>query len=74
MRILGRYAEALHGADSKLVLVYADRRIRAQLEATGLVELLGPENLYESDEWLGATVLAANDDALAWVDSSENDG
>lgn len=74
MRVLGRYAEALHGADSKLVLVYADRRIRAQLEATGLVELLGPESLYESDEWLGATVLAANDDALAWVDSSENDG
>lgn len=73
MRVLERYAQALRDADSKLVLVYADPRIRAQLEATGVADVVGPENLYESDEWLGATVLAANDDALAWVDRSADD-
>ena len=73
MGVLERYAEALREADSKLVLVYADPRIRSQLEAAHLVDALGEGNLYESDEWLGATVLAANDDALAWIDRSDED-
>jgi SulP family sulfate permease len=65
--VLARYAEALAGADSKLMVLYDDLKVRDQLEATGAADAVGPENIYESDEWLGATVKRAQTDALAWI-------
>ena len=62
-----RYAAALQGAGSKLVLISDSRRVRSQLVVTGVTAAIGSENLYESDEWLGAALRRAHDDALAWV-------
>ncbi len=67
MEILSRYAASLHDAQSKLVLVYAHPRVRDQLEVTGVADLIGEENIYESDEWLGATAIRAHDDATDWI-------
>lgn len=65
--VLARYAEALAGADSKLMVLYDDLKVRDQLEATGAADAVGHENIYESDEWLGATVKRAQADALDWI-------
>ena len=63
MRLQAWHSES----DSKLVLVYADKRVHDQLVATGVAGLLGPENIYESDEWIGSTVVRAHEDANAWI-------
>ncbi|MDH3753709.1 MAG: SulP family inorganic anion transporter, partial [Acidimicrobiia bacterium] len=64
---LGRYAEALRAAGSKLVLISDSQRVRAQLAVTGVKSSIGSGNLYESDEWIGVTMRRAHDDAVAWV-------
>ncbi len=69
MEVLYRYASSLMEANSKLVLVYAHDRVHDQLQATGVADLLGAENIYESDEWLGATVVRAHKEATTWVRS-----
>jgi SulP family sulfate permease len=69
--ILIRYAEALYEVDSKLMIVSDSRRVRSQLAVTGVTDVVGEENLYPSDEWLGRTVRKAHDDALAWVEHDD---
>jgi SulP family sulfate permease len=53
------------------MLVTDNPRIRRQLDATGALDLIGRENLYIGNEWLGDTVRRAHDDAVEWV---ERDG
>ncbi|TDI54428.1 MAG: SulP family inorganic anion transporter [Acidobacteria bacterium] len=67
MDVLARYAYALRSASCKLVVTYADEKVSDQLVVTGAAVALGKENIYESDEWLGATVRRANDDARTWI-------
>ncbi len=67
MEVLSRYAYSLLEVDSKLVLVYADERVHDQLAATGVAGVLGPENMYTSDEWVGSTVVRAHEDATVWI-------
>ncbi len=67
MEVLNRYASSLLEVDSRLVLVYADERVNAQLVASGVAELLGPEGMYTSDEWVGSTVRQAHEDAINWI-------
>lgn len=65
--VLGRYASALHNSGSKLMIVSSSQRVVDQLAATGALDAIGSTNLYESDEWLGASLRRARDDALEWV-------
>ena len=67
MDVLARYADALRSQDCKLMITYADDKVSDQLVATGARVALGEENIYESDEWLGATVRRANEDATNWI-------
>lgn len=67
MDVLRRYAEELDGASSKLVIISADRRIHEQLAVTRVTEVVGSENIYTSDEWVGATLKRAYTDANEWV-------
>jgi SulP family sulfate permease len=67
MEVLLRYARALDQVGSRLVIVSASERIREQLDATGLTELIGSSNVYPGDERVGATLLAAYRDAQRWV-------
>ncbi len=67
MEVLSRYANSLLEVDSKLVLIYADERVHDQLIATGVAPLLGSENIYTSDEWVGSTVIRAHEDATLWI-------
>jgi SulP family sulfate permease len=65
--VLARYGAALSAAGSKLVLVSTNERIDDQLAATGLLDMLGRENVYRGDERVGATLAQAESDAVAWV-------
>jgi SulP family sulfate permease len=68
LEVLERYAVSLAAAGSKLVVVSGDEKLNAQLDVTGVTRVIGPENIYTSDEWLGATVRRAYADAVDWVD------
>jgi len=67
MEVLARYASSLLEVNSRLVLVYADERVNDQLVASGVAELLGPDGMYTSDEWVGSTVKRAHDEAVVWI-------
>lgn len=67
MEIISRYARKLKQVNSKLVIVSAADRVIEQLSITGVTDLIGAENLYPSDEWLGATLARAHHEAEAWV-------
>lgn len=69
MDVLRRYAEALRGVGSKLVIVSANDRIIEQLAITGITAVIGDENVYPGDERVGATVERARLDAVAWVEA-----
>ena len=74
MRVLGRYAEALTAAGSKLVIVSASDRIQDQLRVTGVTDLIGPGNIYPGDERVGATLKRAYADAQRWIQHQHADG
>jgi SulP family sulfate permease len=69
MDVLRRYAENLTEANSKLVIISGDERIHEQLAVTRVTGAVGTENIYTSDEWVGATLKRAHNDALDWVAS-----
>jgi SulP family sulfate permease len=71
MDVLRRYAEELNVAGSKLVLISADERIHEQLAVTRVTAVVGSENIYTSDEWVGSTLKRAYADAQDWVAAHE---
>jgi SulP family sulfate permease len=69
MDVLRRYAEDLNASTSKLVIISADTRIHEQLAVTRVTAVVGTENIYTSDEWVGATLKRAYADAATWVET-----
>ena len=65
--VLRGYAESLAGVGSKLVLVSLNERLAEQFRVTGLADLIGVENMYESTDRVGAASEQAYRDALVWV-------
>jgi SulP family sulfate permease len=74
MDVLRRYAEALSAADSKLVIISGDDRVHEQLAVTRVTAAVGSENLYTSDEWVGATLKRAYAESVTWVADAHRDG
>ena len=69
MDVLYRYAEVLRDADSKLVLVSASETTHQQLAVTRVTSVVGTQNIYTSDEWVGKTLNTAYRDAIDWVEA-----
>jgi SulP family sulfate permease len=67
--VLLRYGQSLADVGSRLFLVSLDDRILRQLHVTGVTDVVGDENLYPSDEWVGNTIRRAYRDAQEWVES-----
>jgi SulP family sulfate permease len=65
--VLRRYAHELRNAGSSLKLVVSEKRVLDQIEADGLADDLGEENVYSSTEWIGETVRRAYADARAEI-------
>ncbi|MFC2153314.1 SulP family inorganic anion transporter [Actinomycetota bacterium] len=74
MQVVERYAQQLAEADSRLLITYVDDKVRSQLEVSGVIDIIGEDSLYESDQWLGATVRRAHADAVTWIDGRPDDG
>jgi SulP family sulfate permease len=73
MDVLLRYAEALRDHDSKLILVSADENVHEQLAVGRVTSVVGSQNIYTSDEWVGRTFKQAYRDAVEWVDAHGGD-
>jgi SulP family sulfate permease len=69
MDVLLRYAQSVVAVGSRLILVSTNERIDEQLALTGIAGVIGPENMRRGSERVGATVRAAYEDAMAWVEA-----
>jgi len=67
MDVLLRYAKSLAVMDSKLVVVSTNERIDEQLAVTGILAVVGADNVYAGDARVGAAIRRAYDDAVGWV-------
>ncbi len=65
--VLGRYGQALIAVGSRLVLITDSRKVIGQLAATGVTDIVGPDGIYTSDEWVGNTLRRAYGEAQEWV-------
>ena len=67
MTVLQRYAEALQAHDSKLMLVGVAPAARDQLAKTGVLKLIGAENIFLATPQLGGAMNRAAAAAYAWL-------
>jgi SulP family sulfate permease len=68
--VLQRYAAALQARDSKLMLVGIDQPVREQLAKTGVLKLIGGENVFLATPQLGEAMNQAAAAAYAWLGES----
>ena len=73
MDVLARYAEDLAAVGSKLVLVSADQQLIEQFNVTGVTAAVGEENVYPTDDRVGAAVAEAAEDATNWIAANQSD-
>jgi SulP family sulfate permease len=65
--VFRRYAEALQSHSGKLILAGVSPALRKQFERTGLLNILGPENIFPSTETIGEAGNAALKAATDWL-------
>lgn len=65
--VLQRYARALQAHDSKLMLVGVDSAVRDQLARTGVLKLIGEENVFLATPQIGEALNQAVAAATAWL-------
>jgi SulP family sulfate permease len=65
--VLQHYAEALQARQSKLMLVGVDSLVRDQLAKTGVLKLIGDENVFVATPQLGAAFNQAVAAANTWL-------
>jgi SulP family sulfate permease len=73
MDVLDKYGRALKDQGNELMLVSADENMHEQLQVAGVADLVGEQNVFTSDEWVGQTLRTAYDQAVGWVDEHPND-
>ena len=67
MTVLQHYSEALQKHEGKLMLVGVDPAVRDQLAKTGVLELIGKENVFVATPQLGEALNRAVAAATAWL-------
>ena len=70
MTVLQRYAESLQARDSKLMLIGVDAAARDQLAKTGVLKLIGAENVFLATPQIGGAMNRAVAAAYAWLGQS----
>jgi len=68
--VFRRYAEALQSHSGKLILAGVSPALRNQLERTGLIKLIGPENIFPATDTIGEAGNAALKAATDWLAES----
>ncbi|PDV98205.1 SulP family inorganic anion transporter [Candidatus Chloroploca asiatica] len=74
MDVIARYAEALRGQNSRLMLSGVAPSVETQLERTGLLHALGRRNIFIVDERVGQALQEAMDAAERWIDAQAQEG
>jgi SulP family sulfate permease len=69
--VLRGYARELQSRDGVLKLVVDNRQVLHQMEAEGLVGLVGPDHVYLGTEWLGESTRRARTDGLRLLAGSD---
>lgn len=64
---LTRYAQQLKANQGKLMLVGVDDVIQSQLEKTGVLKIIGPENVFLAEARVGVAIQKAYSSALIWL-------
>jgi len=65
--VLQRYSQALQAKQGKLMLVGVDPQVRDQLAKTGVLRLIGDENVFVATPQLGEALNQAVAAATAWL-------
>jgi SulP family sulfate permease len=68
--VFRRYAEALQSQSGKLILAGVSPTLRKQLERTGLINLIGSENVFPATDAIGEAGNAALKAATDWLAQS----
>lgn len=63
-KVLHTYAARLTAQGATLKIVVGSDQVERLLRSESVVELIGEDNLYRGNQWLGETVRRARDDAL----------
>jgi SulP family sulfate permease len=71
--VLQHYSQALQGQDSKLMLVGVDPAVRDQLAKTGVLKLIGEENVFLATPQLGTALNQAVAAATVWLGQTTNE-
>ena len=72
--VLQRYALALQARQSRLMMVGVDAVVREQLAKTGLLQLIGEENVFVATPQLGEALNQAVAAAHTWLESAAATG
>jgi SulP family sulfate permease len=67
LQVLDRYASDLQRHDSLLMLAGVLPQVVTQLEKTGLIRIIGRENVFVEGSVIGQSVLLAWDQAEKWI-------
>jgi SulP family sulfate permease len=71
LRVIDRYAKSIQDNHGKLILVGVSKPVYTQLQKTGLLDVLGSENVYRATSIMGDSSITALEDARQWLDSSK---
>ena len=71
--VLRRYTQALQANQGKLILAGVSKAFRAQLQRTGMLELIGKENIFPETKTIGEAGNAALRAATDWIAASSTD-
>jgi len=71
--VLQRYCQALQAKQGKLMLVGVDPHVRNQLDKTGVLKLIGDENVFVATPQLGEALNQAVAAANAWLGQSQQE-
>jgi SulP family sulfate permease len=71
--VLARYAASLAETGSRLVVVSVDSRVMNQLEAGGVMDIIGPDGAVVGDKRVGAAVAKAVAAAQEWIDADRGE-
>ena len=66
--VFERYAKAIQENGGRLLLAEVGESVRAQLERTGAIAIIGTDNIIPSGDRMYTSLRQIYDDAQAWID------
>jgi SulP family sulfate permease len=71
--VLRRYTQALQANQGKLILAGVSKSLRAQLQRTGMLEIIGKENIFPETKTIGEAGNAALRAATDWLEKTSTE-